>query len=102
MGATIVRTAAPRMVSRPFLTLQANVAVMVAAANGTRHEIEIHSRSSNGNGANAQIRIGDSSVGLLAGRPMLNGETLRYRTRDAVFAWTGANGQIICVTEFIT
>lgn len=101
MGVTIIRQQSPRIRSRPFLTLAANTTVMVAPPNPDRHEIEIHSRSTNGNGASAQIRIGDNTIGLSRGRPLQSGETVTYDTKDAIFAWTGSNGQVVCITEFI-
>lgn len=101
MGATIIRTQSPRMQSKPFATLPANVVTMIAPPNPDRHEIEIHSRSTNGNGASAQIRIGDNTIWLSRGRPLQSGETVTYDTKDAIFAWTGSNGQVVCITEFI-
>lgn len=101
MGATVIRTQPPRIQSKPFVTLPANSVIMIAPPSHDRQEIEIHSRNTNGNSAAAQVRIGDNSVGLSRGRPLQSGETVTYSTKDAIFAWTGSNGQVVCITEFI-
>lgn len=90
------------LVDYPFVTLPANAALQLLATNPRRVWWSSHSRSGNGNGANAQVRYGaTNTIGLAKGGVLQNGETVRVETQSALFAFAGAAGQIVAIQELV-
>lgn len=90
------------LVDYPFVTLPANAALQLLAANPRRLWWAIHSRSGNGNGANAQVRYGSTNtIGLAKGGVLQNGETVRVETQSTLFAFAGTAGQVVAVQELV-
>ncbi len=90
------------LVTYDFITLTPNLNTQVLAANPKRIWCEVHSRSTNANGANAQIRYGeDLAQSLTHGQILLAGDTVRLEVQNAINCFSNAVGQVVVVSEIV-